>query len=218
MVWGCSGDRRFEDFSFLAVREVVFAQMTIPLDAGLSALRRKDDERTRAERERLRLVVRSGETAWAWEPMIVPVDGGVQSAGFGDRREYRYSDGTRAWAVHGGVDIAADTGTAVSACARGEVVLAAELLLSGNTVVVNHLPGVCSVYYHLDRISVAEGSTVEAGQILGEVGSSGLATGPHLHWEVRVGGVASDPSAFVASPLIDRAGVDGVLSAYGSQR
>jgi murein DD-endopeptidase MepM/ murein hydrolase activator NlpD len=55
------------------------------------------------------------------------------------------------------------------------------------------LPGVYSIYFHLDRIQVEAGEMVEQAQVIGTVGMSGLATGPHLHWEVRVNGVAVDP-------------------------
>ena len=71
---------------------------------------------------------------------------------------------------------------------------------------IEHLPGVYSLYYHLSRIMVREGQHVAAGAVLGTVGSTGLATGPHLHWELRAGGVAIDPDTAVDVPLVDTAG------------
>ena len=73
-------------------------------------------------------------------------------------------------------------------------------------MVVEHLPGVFSMYYHLDQLSVSAGQLVEAGQALGTVGATGLATGAHLHWEVRVAGVPVDPEALTVRALISISG------------
>jgi murein DD-endopeptidase MepM/ murein hydrolase activator NlpD len=96
------------------------------------------------------------------------------------------------------------TGTEVRACAAGGVVLARERIVTGNTVILEHLPGVYSLYYHMDSIAVSEGLVVEEGALLGESGSTGLATGPHLHWEIRVSGENADPDVFLSRPLIDK--------------
>jgi murein DD-endopeptidase MepM/ murein hydrolase activator NlpD len=84
------------------------------------------------------------------------------------------------------------------------VVLAKERIITGNSVVIEHLPGVFSLYYHLQDIEVQEGQRLFQGQRIGTVGMTGLATGPHLHWELRVSGVAVDPDFFVGRPVIDR--------------
>ena len=76
-------------------------------------------------------------------------------------------------------------------------------IITGFTVVVEHLSGVYSLYYHLARLDVAAGERVAAGTAVGTVGSTGLATGPHLHWEVRAAGVAVDPDVLVTTPLVD---------------
>jgi murein DD-endopeptidase MepM/ murein hydrolase activator NlpD len=74
-------------------------------------------------------------------------------------------------------------------------------------VIIEHLPGLYSLYYHLDKIHIAEGTLVEAGTLLGESGSTGLSTGPHLHWEIRVAGENADPDAFMARPVLDKAAI-----------
>jgi murein DD-endopeptidase MepM/ murein hydrolase activator NlpD len=79
------------------------------------------------------------------------------------------------------------------AAAPGTVALAESLTVRGNTVLVDHGWGVYSVYMHLSSIGVAVGSAVGAGQPIGAVGASGMVTGPHLHWEVRVHGIPVDP-------------------------
>ena len=72
-------------------------------------------------------------------------------------------------------------------------------------MVIEHLPGVFSLYYHLQDIEVKEGQRLFQGQRIGTVGMTGLATGPHLHWELRVSGVAVEPDFFVGRPMIERA-------------
>ena len=91
----------------------------------------------------------------------------------------------------------------VVAAGAGTVVMARFRIITGLTVVIEHLPAVYSLYYHLSRLNVAVGERVEPGTALGTVGSTGLATGPHLHWEVRAAGVAVDPDVLVTTPLVD---------------
>jgi murein DD-endopeptidase MepM/ murein hydrolase activator NlpD len=80
--------------------------------------------------------------------------------------------------------------------------MARDRIVTGNTVVIEHLPGVFSLYYHLDSIGVDEGDVVEQGERIGTVGMTGLATGPHLHWEIRVGGVPVAPEEASRVPLL----------------
>jgi len=88
--------------------------------------------------------------------------------------------------AHYGLDLAAPPGRAVSAAWPGEVVLTGHMWGSGRTVVLDHGAGLFSLYFHLRRIRAAEGDAVRAGETIGEVGSSGRATGPHLHFAVAV--------------------------------
>ena len=122
-----------------------------------------------------------GPFAWPWQ--------GVITSEFGTRRVYQQA----VQSFHTGIDIDGETGDAVLACAHGVVILAEPLQVRGNAVVINHGAGVMSGYFHLDQIDVTEGQIVEAGEQLGLMGSTGLSTGSHLHWELRVGGVATNP-------------------------
>jgi murein DD-endopeptidase MepM/ murein hydrolase activator NlpD len=90
---------------------------------------------------------------------------------------------------HGGVDISGAAGAPVIAAASGRVALAAALRVRGNAVILDHGLGVYSAYYHLSQILVQEGQQVAQGETIGLVGSTGLSTGAHLHWEMSVGGV-----------------------------
>ena len=95
--------------------------------------------------------------------------------------------------LHAGVDFGAPIGTPVRCAGPGEVVAATSMRGFGNVVIVDHGGGVSTVYGHLSRISVSAGQRIGQGQVLGAVGTTGLSTGPHLHWEVHVGGRAVDP-------------------------
>ena len=94
---------------------------------------------------------------------------------------------------HRGLDYEVAEGTTVQAPAAGTVLLAGPLVLTGNTLVIDHGQGVISVFYHLSRIDVVPGQAVESRTPVGLSGETGLATAPHLHWGVYVSGVAVDP-------------------------
>lgn len=96
---------------------------------------------------------------------------------------------------HIGVDIAADAGTPVRAPAQGVVVLVHDgMFFNGKTVMIDHGHGLTSVYAHMSAISVAEEERVARGDVIGAVGATGRATGPHLHWGAHLSGVGLDPA------------------------
>jgi secretion/DNA translocation related TadE-like protein len=97
---------------------------------------------------------------------------------------------------HSGLDFAAEPGVPVLAAAGGRVTAAGPGGRFGNRVVIDH-GGVVTYYAHLSAVTVVVGDIVDAGRQVGSVGSTGNATGPHLHFEVRIGGVARDPAAFL---------------------
>ncbi len=88
-------------------------------------------------------------------------------------------------------------GAPVVAAARGVVALVADFYLAGRAVYLDHGAGLVTGYFHLSRVDVAAGDTVEAGQRIGGVGKSGRVTGPHLHWIVRYGAISVDPMTLV---------------------
>jgi murein DD-endopeptidase MepM/ murein hydrolase activator NlpD len=111
-----------------------------------------------------------------------PLDGVKTGGNFGKRRVLNGHPNS----PHTGVDFPAPTGTPVHAAQRGRVVLAELLYYSGNTVVVDHGWGVYTLYGHFSEIDVKPGEMVDTGAILGKVGATGRATGPHLHWGLTV--------------------------------
>lgn len=111
--------------------------------------------------------------------------------------EKRYVNNALTSYRHSGIDIAAKKGTEVLATNSGKVVLAMNLIVSGNTVVVDHGLNLFSAYKHLDYMNVSAGEYVDKGHILGVVGTTGFSTGPHLHFEISINNTTLDPQIIV---------------------
>ena len=125
----------------------------------------------------------------AWSIPFVPPVAQFQPRGFGTRRIINGEPRS----PHAGVDVNLPAGTPVVAIADGTVAFAGEQFFGGNSVVLDHGGGVFSVYYHLQEYIVSEGQRVARGEGIGAVGSSGRATGPHLHFSIRAAGGGSIP-------------------------
>lgn len=138
-----------------------------------------------------RKVLETATPEQLWDgTFLLPVKGRITTP-FGLRRIYVGLKNPHG--IHRGIDFAAPFGTLVRAANDGQVLLARSFVLEGNAVLLNHGQGVLTAYFHLASIKVREGDFVRKGQIIGAVGSSGVATGAHLHWALYVGGVAVDP-------------------------
>jgi hypothetical protein len=195
------------------IAERTFVSEEIALNQSLTNIRTVPDPRKTAESERLwALLSRTGTDIHGFGNFIPPVTSTRRTSFFGDRRVFIYANGGRDTSIHAGVDFGVPTGTPVFACGPGRVVLASSRVVTGNSVVIEHLPGLYSLYYHLDTIETAEGALVAQGDRIGLSGATGLATGPHLHWEIRVSGENTDPDAFIARPVLDK---DAVLAKIG---
>lgn len=120
---------------------------------------------------------------------IVPAIGPITGT-FGDGRSY---NGGPVSSRHSGTDFGSPEGTPVVAAATGRVAWAGYLATRGNSVLIDHGAGVFTGYHHLSRIDVAIGQDLVLGQQVGAIGTTGLSTGPHLHWELIVGGINVDP-------------------------
>jgi len=119
---------------------------------------------------------------------IEPVKGRI-SGRFGSRRVIN----GKPKRPHSGEDIAVPKGTAVVAMNRGIVRLTMDHFFTGKGVILDHGLGLFSMYFHLSTVDVMQGQMVEKGQLIGKVGATGRATGPHLHWGVRLNGSRIDP-------------------------
>ena len=130
----------------------------------------------------------TGPPRWTG-PWLLPVEGEVSGV-FGAKRSY---DGVVGDEWHHGHDIAAQHGDPIVAPAHGTVVWTGELVLHGTGLIIDHGAGVYSGYWHMSLIAVHEGFEVAPGDWLGNIGTTGLSTGPHLHWEVIIQGIDVDP-------------------------
>lgn len=138
----------------------------------------------------------SARKALLTAPVQQPVAGAAQvSSGYGNRTD----PFLKRTAFHSGIDFRAPTGTPVLAAAGGRVIHAGTNGGYGKMVDIDHGNGLVTRYAHLSAISVSLGDTVTGGQRLGLAGSTGRSTGPHLHFEVRRGGGALDPTRFLAA-------------------
>lgn len=135
---------------------------------------------------------------WAG-PFRWPVAGQPQfTSEFGTRRSY---NGSPVTSFHGGTDFGGAIGTPIYAAAAGTVVMAESLPLRGNAVLIDHGMGLFSGYWHQTQLVVSEGQPVQAGELLGYLGNTGLVTGPHLHWEMRLQGIAVEPLQWVQQTI-----------------
>ena len=165
-----------------------FPSDTVQVDPTLASLLssaiRTDEDRRLAEN------YRDVSQPRLWEGrFLMPVSGEIITE-FGSVRSY---NGGPVVGNHAGADIAAGQGRNVVAPARGRVVVVDKVQLRGNIVTLDHGLGVYTTYAHLSQVDVQVGQVVERGQVFAKVGSSGLSTGPHLHWELWVGGQNVDP-------------------------
>lgn len=109
---------------------------------------------------------------------------------------YRVAPTTGASTYHGGLDIGAGMGVSIVAAGAGDVIYAGANGGYGNCVMIDHGNGVVTVYAHMSSIGVSYGQYVTAGQYVGAVGSTGVSTGPHCHFEIRINGAQTDPAAY----------------------
>ncbi len=131
-----------------------------------------------------------------WEGVFMyPVEGKI----IGEFGLKRTRNGTIDAGFHKGIDLRADKGTPALAANAGTVVLASHFKAHGNTVMINHGQGVMTIYLHLSSISVKLRQKVHKGQEIGKVGATGLATAPHVHFQVFVHGVPVDPQQWTES-------------------
>lgn len=147
------------------------------------------EERIVREQELAAEIYRSSAATRLWEPGFRPALGQRAAGNFGRRRILNGIPKS----PHSGQDYTAAAGTPVKAVAGGKVRLARDFYYSGLTVFVDHGAGLVSVYMHLEKMLVNEGDTVSVGQVVGRVGSTGRATGAHLHLGVRLFEQRVDP-------------------------
>jgi len=157
-----------------------------PADAG---------ERIAQETQLVASIFEQSRPDRIWHGTFVPPVPGPPTSSFGRLSTLNGQPRGR----HQGTDFRAPEGMPVLAPNAGEVMLAADLYFSGNTVILDHGSGLFSLFAHLSRMAVAVGDRVSRGDRLGESGATGRVTGPHLHWAVRLGNLSVDPLSLMVA-------------------
>ncbi len=178
------------------VHKKTFPVQRITLPSWLVFLSPEDLKRVKKENLKLSSLW-SEVTELMWEGSFIPPLDEPVSTPFGILRIIN----KELKSVHKGVDYKANPDRAVSAINSGVVVLTDELLFPGRTVMINHGGGIYSLYMHLSDFAVKEGNKVKKGETIGYVGSTGRATGPHLHLTVKIHGTSINPESLFALPI-----------------
>lgn len=190
------------DFNLRGTNEFTFNQPILVTSGGygaeaiLVAAETLDPAVTGPEDDRIASVVSAFTVPRYWEGAFAFPTDYYESfpSFFGTRRSY---NGSSYSFYHNGLDLYGSTSTPVYAPAAGRVVFTDSLTVRGNATYIDHGWGVFSGFLHQSQILVQPGDLVEPGQLIGYVGATGRVTGPHLHWEVWVGGVPVDPLVWV---------------------
>ncbi len=180
---------------FVAKKTFRVERLKLPKDkVDLDA---KSIARWRAEQRHVREALARNSEVRLWQPGFVKPVNGRRTGSFGS---VRIMNG-QARNPHSGEDIGAPLGTDVAATNDGVVRLTVDHIFSGKGVYLDHGLGFYSMYFHLSEIFVKNGDLVKAGQIIGKVGATGRATGPHLHWGVKLNGARINPFALLELPF-----------------
>jgi murein DD-endopeptidase MepM/ murein hydrolase activator NlpD len=162
-------------------------QQVNPNAANLKRIERELAEQTRAYRQ---FSARQPSNLLFDKPVNGPL-----SSPFGLRRFFNGEERN----PHSGLDFAANRGTPIKAPAAGKVILVGDYFFNGKTVFVDHGQGLISMFCHLSEIGVKVGDELPRGGVLGKVGATGRATGPHLHWNVSLNDARGDPAIFIGA-------------------
>ncbi len=198
----------------LRIAERTFPATRLSVDPRFSSPSTEALVRIREERKLVTAVLARTTDDWLPRGPFERPRGTRVTSPFGQRRVFNDELRSR----HTGVDLAGGTGAPVRAPARGRVALARELYYAGNAVYLDHGLGLYTGYFHLSDITVREGDTLRAGELVGRVGDTGRVTGPHLHWAAWVHGEPLDARSLLeleppvpAGPAVGGAG-DGVAA------
>lgn len=182
----------------IVMAEKEFVSETIPLNETNTAIKTNNSAERADQIKRLNAILdtRNFDAVYETSAFAAPTPATRRTSFFADRRVYAYNNGKSSTSLHYGIDYGIPTGNEVRSCGKGKVVMAEDRISTGWSVCVEHLPGLYSLYYHMSKLNVEVGQSVEKGDLLGLSGATGLATGPHLHWEVRLNMEAVSPDFF----------------------
>jgi len=180
------------------LEDKTFISEDIALDETSTSLKTDTSSTKVAQIDKLNSILTTIDTTGVYQTkdFALPTSSTRRTSYFADRRVYIYSNGKKSTSLHYGIDFGIPVGTDVNACANGKVVMAESRITTGWTVVIEHLPGLYSLYYHMNELNVTVGQMVQQGDLIGYSGKTGVVTGPHLHWEMRLNGSAVNPDFF----------------------
>lgn len=188
-----TGDGRERERLDLEVVSAAFGRQELTLPKDKVTLDAETLARVEREQQVLLGAMAPVTDAPLWRGgFVVPVEGEVKRT-FGLNRVINGEQRS----PHSGEDISAPRGAPVVAANHGRVVLAGDYFFSGKSLIVDHGLGVYTMYFHLDEIKAALGDEVEKGALIGTVGATGRATGPHLHWGARINGARVNPFSLI---------------------
>lgn len=157
-----------------------------------------------ASYERLRSLCSGGSPQKLWRGAFLEMPGAIRRSEFADKRDYIYKGAIIDRQVHLGLDYASIAKDKIPAANDGFVVFAGYLGIHGNAVLIDHGLGLFSLYSHLSRIETETGQQIEKGRIIGRTGSTGMAGGDHLHFEILVNGVSVNPDFFFDAAWLEQ--------------
>ncbi len=173
----------------IEVVDALFPVQTVTLPNKMVDLDADTLKRVRKEAKRIRAAFAHTSTPRVWtDGFIVPLEGRISGA-FGKQRIINGQKKN----PHTGEDISAPQGAEVQASNRGIIRMATEQFFGGKSILIDHGLGLFTMYFHLSKMLAKKGETVDRGAVIGLVGSSGRATGPHLHWGARLNNARVDP-------------------------
>jgi murein DD-endopeptidase MepM/ murein hydrolase activator NlpD len=184
----------------VTLRPRAFPVQRLTLPSKMVDLDPETERRAESESERLQSLYRTITPERLWRGMFTrPVGGLDPGSGFGARRIINGQPRM----PHGGLDYAVAAGTPVVAVNAGRVALVADYFFPGRLIALDHGLGLYTLYFHLESAAVGQGDLVERGQMIGTVGATGRATGPHLHFGAHIGGARIDPATLLALGVRD---------------
>ena len=201
------------------IHENMFKKENISLNYDNTSLRTSPNPKITSEAVNIHKIYGTSRmfSVESIHPFKIPLENGVFTSWYGDRRIFIYSNGDISRSIHSGIDIAAPVGTNITAGYSGNVVFSGNRIITGNSVVLEYLPGVYGVFFHMNEIFVSSGESVTENTVIGTLGSSGLATGPHLHWEIRVGGVSVNPEFLLKIGIIDNSLIMSIVNSHTAE-
>lgn len=181
----------------IKVRPTKFGLQRLTLPKEMVELDEETLKRVMAEQKKIGKIWNIFTEEYLWEGNFISPAEGEVSSNFGLRRIINGEQKN----PHNGIDFAAPEGASVYAPNHGRVVFIDELFFSGKSLVIDHGIGLFTMYFHLSEILVDDGEDIKKGQVIAKVGKSGRATGPHLHWGMRLNGAKVNPISIVNLPL-----------------